>query len=252
MLLRRVIEHVKHQNWTAVGLDFLIVVFGVFIGIQVSNWSEARAFKSLERDLLIELQSEIEKSMRISSARKEYLEGVGAAGERSLDFLNANEPCGDECWPVLVDFFHASQWSDVEVSRAVYNEMRRVGLPRSRSVTEAVEAYYAHNDSLSRVFNERPVYRNLVRGLIPIPAQRALWLECHASQEGIERLVSDCSPGVSNLVSTAAVEAIRSNSDIMPTLTQWAGVTVPASPYFAEQNVKGQTAIAVITEELSN
>jgi hypothetical protein len=41
MILSRVIEHVKHQNWTAVALDFVIVVLGVFIGIQVSNLNEA-------------------------------------------------------------------------------------------------------------------------------------------------------------------------------------------------------------------
>jgi hypothetical protein len=35
MLLRRVIEHVREQNWLAVFIDFLIVVVGVFIGIQV-------------------------------------------------------------------------------------------------------------------------------------------------------------------------------------------------------------------------
>ena len=43
MILRRVMEHVKHQNWTAVALDFVIVVVGVFIGIQVSNWNAERA-----------------------------------------------------------------------------------------------------------------------------------------------------------------------------------------------------------------
>lgn len=42
MLLRRVIEHVKAQNWTAVALDFVIVVVGVFISIQVANWNDAR------------------------------------------------------------------------------------------------------------------------------------------------------------------------------------------------------------------
>ena len=42
MLLRRIIEHTKSQNWTAVFLDFVIVVVGVFIGIQVSNWNDAR------------------------------------------------------------------------------------------------------------------------------------------------------------------------------------------------------------------
>ena len=54
MLLRRVIEHVKAQNWTAVALDFFIVVVGVFIGIQVANWNDTQNNKaglvaSLER-----------------------------------------------------------------------------------------------------------------------------------------------------------------------------------------------------------
>lgn len=54
MLLRRVTENVKAQNWFAVVLDFLIVVTGVFIGLQVANWNDARANRtgvvnSLER-----------------------------------------------------------------------------------------------------------------------------------------------------------------------------------------------------------
>ena len=42
MILRRVIQHVKKQEWTAIGIDFLIVVLGVFVGIQVSNWNAER------------------------------------------------------------------------------------------------------------------------------------------------------------------------------------------------------------------
>ena len=48
MLLRRVIEHVRDQNWTAAVLDFLIVVIGVFIGIQVANWNDQRAERQQE------------------------------------------------------------------------------------------------------------------------------------------------------------------------------------------------------------
>ncbi len=43
MLFRRVAQHVKAQNWTAVAIDFVIVVIGVFIGIQVANWNDARS-----------------------------------------------------------------------------------------------------------------------------------------------------------------------------------------------------------------
>lgn len=58
MLLRRVTEHVKAQNWTAVVLDFAIVVVGVFIGIQVSNWNDARGERALERVYLQRLHDE--------------------------------------------------------------------------------------------------------------------------------------------------------------------------------------------------
>ena len=53
MILRRIMEHVRAQNWTAVGLDFLIVVLGVFIGIQVANWNEARALQREERSICL-------------------------------------------------------------------------------------------------------------------------------------------------------------------------------------------------------
>ena len=43
MLLRRLTKHVKDQNWLAVALDFLIVVVGVFLGLQLGNWNDARA-----------------------------------------------------------------------------------------------------------------------------------------------------------------------------------------------------------------
>lgn len=42
MILRRVITHFRKQEWTAIALDFVIVVVGVFIGIQVSNWNAER------------------------------------------------------------------------------------------------------------------------------------------------------------------------------------------------------------------
>ena len=61
MLLRRVIEHVKAQNWTAVALDFVIVVVGVFIGIQVANWNDGLADRAKEVQALEGLRSDFEQ-----------------------------------------------------------------------------------------------------------------------------------------------------------------------------------------------
>ncbi|NNE40941.1 MAG: hypothetical protein HKN14_08485 [Marinicaulis sp.] len=56
MLLRRITEHVKDQNWFAVFLDFFIVVVGVFMGIQVSNWNDARQEREQEAVILESLR----------------------------------------------------------------------------------------------------------------------------------------------------------------------------------------------------
>lgn len=42
MLLRNITKHVKDQNWFAVSIDFFIVVAGILIALQITNWSEAR------------------------------------------------------------------------------------------------------------------------------------------------------------------------------------------------------------------
>jgi len=50
MLLRRITKHVKDQNWFAVGLDFLIVVMGIWVALMVSQWTEKnQQRKDLER-----------------------------------------------------------------------------------------------------------------------------------------------------------------------------------------------------------
>ena len=41
MILRRLTTAFRKQDWFTVGVETLIVVFGVFIGLQVNNWNEA-------------------------------------------------------------------------------------------------------------------------------------------------------------------------------------------------------------------
>ena len=59
MLLRRIIVHVKTQNWTAVGLDFGIVVIGVFMGLQVQEWAQANKERALESSYISRLHVEV-------------------------------------------------------------------------------------------------------------------------------------------------------------------------------------------------
>ena len=52
MLLRRITKHVKEQNWFAVALDFFIVIAGILIAFQITNWNEERGNDSVEKEYI--------------------------------------------------------------------------------------------------------------------------------------------------------------------------------------------------------
>ena len=74
MILRSVTKHVRDQNWFAVGIDFLIVIVGVFIGIQVANWNDERLELADERETLVRLYADIEDSIAGQDRDLRFLE----------------------------------------------------------------------------------------------------------------------------------------------------------------------------------
>jgi len=63
MLLRRVTKNICDQNWTAITFDFLIVVSGVYLGIQLGNWNETRVDQQDYRDALGRYRAELRTNL---------------------------------------------------------------------------------------------------------------------------------------------------------------------------------------------
>ena len=69
MVIRRIREHVTTHNWFAVAIDLAIVVAGVFLGTQVSNWNESR-LETARPNPIARVCSTNSISTRDNSARK--------------------------------------------------------------------------------------------------------------------------------------------------------------------------------------
>lgn len=250
MILRRISQHVRDQNWFAVAIDFAIVVVGVFIGIQVSNWNAARAEDARERLLLGELRAELAESVRQLTIKRNAYDQVGRSGREALAFLDAGEACGADCWPVVVDFFHASQWQQVTVGRSTYDEMRRNGWPRDRALVDAIEDYHRQADQLRVPLEHPPAYRSLVRGRIPLAAHAPYWTDCFELTDGEELYLDDCPAGVAPDVARSAVEAIVAQRDLHAALTEWAGFAGALSVSIDPLIAAAERAIALIDADL--
>jgi hypothetical protein len=59
MILRRIAHHVRQQQWSAILIELVIVILGVFLGFQVSDWANERANRSAETRHLEEIAEDL-------------------------------------------------------------------------------------------------------------------------------------------------------------------------------------------------
>ncbi len=67
MILRRFATALRRQDWFTVVIETLIVVLGVFLGLQVNNWNDAKTEKTTERQLLSQVQTDIQAAVSLKS-----------------------------------------------------------------------------------------------------------------------------------------------------------------------------------------
>lgn len=58
-VLRRIATDLRQHHWTGVAIELLIVVLGVFIGLQAANWNEGRKDRALARQYLERLREDL-------------------------------------------------------------------------------------------------------------------------------------------------------------------------------------------------
>ncbi|MCW8870647.1 MAG: hypothetical protein OQK49_08075 [Proteobacteria bacterium] len=250
MLLRRITQHIQNQNWFAVFIAFLIVVVGVFIGIQVANWNDEREDFEKETLALVELKKELSNSIAYTKAKAYAYQQAADAGRRSLAYLDDNTECIEDCWDRLVDFMHASQWQSLTMSTSTYRNMRNQGYPRNTTIIDAVDEYLAQNQTNSSAFTELPYYRSRVRQIVSLNAQDYYWEHCWKLSKGIETYFLNCPQGINNEQAKKIVDKIIHDHEITYHLTEWIGNIVSLPYTLEDQNTAASRAIDSINQEL--
>ena len=67
MILRRLATSIRKQDWFAVVIETLIVVFGVFIGLQVNNWNAGRLERVDAQNVLERLERDFEFQLTLTN-----------------------------------------------------------------------------------------------------------------------------------------------------------------------------------------
>lgn len=180
MLLRRVSQHLKDQNWFAVGLDFLIVIAGVFIGIQFSNWNTLQQDKARAANYAERLETDLRAELDYAESLISYYASVLQAGRVAYEGLTEPGSLSDE--EVLINAYRASQFHFYERRRSTYDEIVNSGtlsLIADADLRETATRIYS-----TQVFDvvleesQNSLYRQLFRMTVDPDLQARLGRNC--------------------------------------------------------------------------
>lgn len=222
MILRRVIEHVRKQEWTAIFIDFVIVVVGVFVGIQVSNWNAARVDQGRAHGYIERIGADLDADLASFAERLAFWKAVGGYGAAALDYVDAGDAGERSQWQLLLAFFQASQVSEFYTTMTTYDELTGAGdggLLPSIALRDALARYYALSENAA--FTERPQYREHVRGKIPFPVQAYIWDHCYKTDAIGQQTLFDCASPISDEEAARLVAAIVSDARLIEEMRYW-------------------------------
>ena len=193
MILRRVIKHFRQQEWTAIFLDFLIVVVGVFVGLQVSNWNDARSEEQRAKSYLLRLIDDVSDDVEMLEERKSFWARQLVLGQQALDAREALLTNRERAWEVIRAFHHASNSVPMNLRDGTYMEMinsGQLGLIKNTRLRDLLALYYANSwgVELSSII---PDYRMTVRRIIP-PDLHSHLMPCHRVEGTHRHLLIDC------------------------------------------------------------
>lgn len=179
MLFRRIKAHIEKENWFAVFIDFIIVVVGVFIGLQVTNWHAERAGQEQAQVLLKRLSEDLKNDHDAMISVVNYLTTVRQYAMRAVDALNGENNVNDEDF--VIGAYQASQINQPWSHRATYQEMLSTGqinLIKNEALKSALFGYYSEDYATDILTTTIAPYREFIRGTMPVAIQDAIKIDC--------------------------------------------------------------------------
>jgi len=223
VILRRITEHVKAENWFAVGVDFLIVVVGVFIGIQVSNWNEERADLRRGEQFVERLIADLTRDHRQRTELLAYYDQVSTSAIRAIALLNAPSANDRE---LVVNSYRATELAYDPQTRATWDEIvssGEIGLLPRVAVEQGLNLYFSVDvaeQTRQEISNSR--LRSHVRSIVPHDVQAAIRAGCSdivASDGRVLGFVEECRLDVPPEAIAVAAETLKADAQLLQFLT---------------------------------
>ena len=128
MLLRRISQHVREQNWFAVIIDFLIVVVGILIAFQITSWSEQRQENKLEKAYLHRLATDLDETINYLKSQDINAAETKTIIENTLAVLNNKDSRDIAVIEAVTRYISEGTYlQDFKVARTTFDDLSSTG-----------------------------------------------------------------------------------------------------------------------------
>lgn len=125
MILRRFAAGMRRQDWAAVAVELVIVILGVFIGLQADNWNQARADTRLGQDYVKRLTRDLNENLAGVRAQVAYYTAVEDSVRKTDALLASADP---DPRALIVNAYRASEIVYIAPVRATWDQIVSSGL----------------------------------------------------------------------------------------------------------------------------
>jgi hypothetical protein len=179
MIFRRILHALRAQDWTAIIIELIIVVVGVFVGSAVASWNEKRLEKQETERLLAQLQPELRDFIEFFDSARHYYSITRSYADRA--FAGWEGPKSDSDDQFVIAAYQATQvygfpnngenWGLIFGAQQLRNIE---DLSVRRGLARVMTANYADLDYRAVA----TPYREHVRQIVPVEVQEAIRRAC--------------------------------------------------------------------------
>ncbi len=222
MISARVIELIRQQHWTAAVIELGIVVLGVFIGIQASNWNAAQVDRKKGEEFAARLLQDLRQDLVGRERMIAYYQSVQDSAGKAAVLLGSPAP---DPKTLVVNAYRATEYNYYLMFRATWDELvssGEIGILPSNIDENDISTFFTFDSGRdAKDAFERSPYRQRVRRIIPQAVQQAIRAGCSDEMDEIGNVVAfrpECRLDVSDAEIAAAAAELVKDPDVLPDL----------------------------------
>ena len=226
MQLNRIAQRLRDRDWTSVAVELVIVVAGVFIALQVSNWNDARRDSARGEEYLRRMHAELLKDVDSIAKISVFWNQVHANGIAAVAYAEDGTLYRGSAWKTVLAYYQASQVWPYRKPDNTFQEILSSGemaLIRNATLRTRISDHYDNGagSQVVEVLGLIPAYREDVRGMTPLKIQQYIWKHCYnGSSSGGQQLL-DCPSPISEAEAQAVLVQYRQSPRLTNGLRFW-------------------------------